>query len=72
MTAKHTRQSRRSFLAMAMSGLAASSLLAAACGPNEQIVYVSPPTATPLPSRVPAQRAIRSNVTGSGRAMPTA
>lgn len=36
--------SRRSFLAMALSGLTV-----AACGPKEQIVYVTPPTATALP-----------------------
>ena len=36
--------SRRSFLAMALSGLTL-----AACGPKEQIVYVDRPTATPLP-----------------------
>ncbi|MGE3269628.1 MAG: sortase [Chloroflexota bacterium] len=36
--------SRRSFLALTLSGL-----LLAACGPKEKIVYVSPPTATPLP-----------------------
>jgi LPXTG-site transpeptidase (sortase) family protein len=45
--------SRRSFLAMAAAGLATASLLAAACGPKEQIVYVTPPTATPLPPATP-------------------
>ncbi len=38
------RVSRRGFLALALSGI-----VAAACGPKEQIVYVSPPTPTALP-----------------------